>query len=84
MGVRKDTPKRPYFFHIPTNRLFFLVNFFLFRLNMAGRLFLNLLLVKIITLVIIPATVISTVSPQDNPDAGPMVGPAMNLTMLKR
>lgn len=85
-GVRKETPKRPYFFQKETNLLFRLVNNFLFLLNILSIHFLNpgpnVDMIRMV--VIIPIIVIPTVSQNVRPNAIPMAGPPINLNILAK
>jgi hypothetical protein len=85
-GVRKETPKRPYFFQNETNLLFRLVKSFLFLLKILSIQFLNPgPNVEIIsTEVIIPIIVRPTVSQNVSPKAIPIAGPPINLNILAK
>ena len=86
IGVRNETPNKPYFFHNVTNLLFLFVNNFLFLLNTLSNHLLNPgpKVERIITVVIIPNIVTITVSQKVNPNAIPIVGPPTNLNILAR
>ena len=85
-GVKKETPKRPYFFQNVTNLLFRFVKSFLFLLNILSIQFLNPgPKVEIITTeVIIPIIVRPTVSQNVRPNAIPIAGPPINLNILAK
>lgn len=83
-GVRKAVPGIPYFCQIKTNLRVLLVNRrFFFFLNLAmSDLICGPKNVNKVTVNIIPAAVKMAVSVTLTPAATPIVGPAMNFTVL--
>lgn len=84
MGVKKETPNRPYFLQNVTNLLFLLLNSFRFLLKILSIQFLSPGPKEETTNteVIIPEIVSKVVSQKLSPKAIPMVGPPINLNML--